>query len=192
MLVLSNGEYVVVEFVQHEILESPVKVYNFEVEDYHTYFVGEVSVLVHNGCEDEVPPTIKNWKDETVTIPKGHIMSPRDPDFSVKPIVEAGPYTTTQRNQFLAGTSAGTKLAPHHRHQIPVRDGGIIDEIPGPGHPNGNQHTAGTPSRHPSTSIFNSETGGNALRTQEIRTHWTEKGKRLIEVRPGEWVDPGF
>ena len=53
VLVLSNGEYVVVEFVQHEILESPVKVYNFEVEDYHTYFVGEVSVLVHNGCDDD-------------------------------------------------------------------------------------------------------------------------------------------
>ena len=50
ILVLSNGEYVVVEAVQHEILESPVKVYNFEVEDFHTYFVGESSVLVHNMC----------------------------------------------------------------------------------------------------------------------------------------------
>ena len=50
VLVLSNGEYVVVEFIQHEILEEPVKVYNFEVEDFHTYFVGEVSVLVHNMC----------------------------------------------------------------------------------------------------------------------------------------------
>jgi hypothetical protein len=51
VLVLSNGEYVVVEFVQHEILESPVKVYNFEVEDFHTYFVGESAVLVHNICK---------------------------------------------------------------------------------------------------------------------------------------------
>ena len=50
LLVLSNGEYVIVEKVQHEILESPVKVYNFEVEDFHTYFVGESSVLVHNDC----------------------------------------------------------------------------------------------------------------------------------------------
>lgn len=50
ILLLSNGEYVVVEKVQHEILESPVKVYNFEVEDFHTYFVGESSVLVHNKC----------------------------------------------------------------------------------------------------------------------------------------------
>lgn len=53
VLVLSNGELVTVEWVQHEILESPVKVYNFEVEDFHTYFVGESSVLVHNRCGDE-------------------------------------------------------------------------------------------------------------------------------------------
>ena len=52
VLVLSNGEYVVVEFIQHEILESPVKVYNLEVDDYHTYFVGDCSVLVHNGCKE--------------------------------------------------------------------------------------------------------------------------------------------
>ena len=31
ILVMLNGEYVVVEQVQHELLESPVKVYNFEV-----------------------------------------------------------------------------------------------------------------------------------------------------------------
>ena len=55
ILVLSNGDYVVVEQVQHEILEAPVKVYNFEVQDFHTYYVGKNSVLVHNYC-----PTDKN------------------------------------------------------------------------------------------------------------------------------------
>ena len=52
VLVLSNGELVTVEWVQHEILESPIKVYNFEVEDFHTYFVGENGVFVHNGCKN--------------------------------------------------------------------------------------------------------------------------------------------
>lgn len=50
ILVLVNGEYVVVEKVQHEILESPIKVYNFQVEDYHTYYVAGSGVLVHNTC----------------------------------------------------------------------------------------------------------------------------------------------
>ena len=51
ILVMLNGEYVVVEQVQHELLESPETTYNFEVEDYHTYYVGSWSVLVHNRCE---------------------------------------------------------------------------------------------------------------------------------------------
>ena len=48
-LQLVNGEYVTVEQVQHEILESPVTVYNFRVADNHTYYVGGTyAVLVHN------------------------------------------------------------------------------------------------------------------------------------------------
>ena len=50
ILLLVNGEYVVVERVQHEILEVPVTVYNFQVEEYHTYFVADTGVLVHNSC----------------------------------------------------------------------------------------------------------------------------------------------
>ena len=51
ILVLRNGKYVIIEQIQHEILETPVTVYNFEVEDFHTYYVGESSVLVHNDCK---------------------------------------------------------------------------------------------------------------------------------------------
>ena len=55
IFVLNNGEYVVVEQIQHELLENPVTVYNFEVEDYHTYYVSanadsDEFVLVHNSC----------------------------------------------------------------------------------------------------------------------------------------------
>ena len=53
MLVLVNGEYVVIERTQHEFLEEPITVYNFEVEDFHTYYVGEQSLLVHNLCVQE-------------------------------------------------------------------------------------------------------------------------------------------
>jgi hypothetical protein len=42
---------VVVEQVQHELLESPELTYNFEVEGFHTYYVGEEQVLVHNMCK---------------------------------------------------------------------------------------------------------------------------------------------
>lgn len=46
-----NGEYVIVEQVQHEILESPVTFYNFRVAENHTYYVGRVGVGVHDSKE---------------------------------------------------------------------------------------------------------------------------------------------
>ncbi len=50
-LIVYKGKQVVVEKVKLELLSTPVTVYNFEVEDFHTYYVGENSVLVHNkGC----------------------------------------------------------------------------------------------------------------------------------------------
>ncbi len=49
-LQLLNGEYVIIEQVQHELLETPITVYNFEVEDFHTYYVTDSAILVHNKC----------------------------------------------------------------------------------------------------------------------------------------------
>lgn len=71
VLVLSNGELVTVEWVQHEILESPIKVYNFEVEDFHTYFVGECSVLVHNMCQTSTDTPKPGDADYVGSIPSG-------------------------------------------------------------------------------------------------------------------------
>ena len=63
ILVLVNGEYVVVEKIQHEILESPVKVYNFQVDGYHTYYVANAGVLVHNDCAHK--NTTTEWDIKT-------------------------------------------------------------------------------------------------------------------------------
>lgn len=48
----ANGTKGTVEDISKEGLEEPVTVYNFEVADFHTYFVGESGVLVHNTCPD--------------------------------------------------------------------------------------------------------------------------------------------
>ncbi|NLX76297.1 MAG: hypothetical protein GXZ01_02815, partial [Clostridiaceae bacterium] len=40
-----------VKEVRFEYLDTPIKVYNFEVEDWHTYFVSEQDVFVHNSCK---------------------------------------------------------------------------------------------------------------------------------------------
>ena len=68
----ANGTKGTVEDISNEGLEEPVTVYNFEVTDFHTYFVGECGVLVHNTCtiqdnykkgheyQDEVTQKIQN------------------------------------------------------------------------------------------------------------------------------------
>ncbi|HBE09595.1 MAG TPA: hypothetical protein DCY81_03530 [Lachnospiraceae bacterium] len=50
-ILLLEGITGTVEEAFKEELTEPVKVYNFEVKDYHTYFVGEQGVLVHNLCK---------------------------------------------------------------------------------------------------------------------------------------------
>jgi hypothetical protein len=44
----SRGNVLVVEEKKLEIADKPVKVYNFKVDDFHTYHVGDNEVLVHN------------------------------------------------------------------------------------------------------------------------------------------------
>lgn len=48
---LADGRRVPVRDVEFEYLDEPVLVYNFEVEDFHTYYVSGIGVLVHNTCE---------------------------------------------------------------------------------------------------------------------------------------------
>ena len=62
VLVTLNGEYVVVEQVQHELLECPETTYNFEVEAFHTYYVGDTGVLIHNFCTEN-PQNIRYTQD---------------------------------------------------------------------------------------------------------------------------------
>ena len=80
-----NGEYVVVEQVQHELLESPETTYNFEVADFHTYYVGLSHVLVHNDCKPRSPSKVSDnyvnrngidahaFKNKAANIPKNQI-----------------------------------------------------------------------------------------------------------------------
>ena len=45
-----DGTTGIVEKAKHVALDNPVTVYNFEVEDFHTYYVSEQKELVHNTC----------------------------------------------------------------------------------------------------------------------------------------------
>ena len=50
-----------VHSIRIEKLDQSIQVYNFEVEDFHTYFVGENCVLMHNVCK--IPGVLKSRHD---------------------------------------------------------------------------------------------------------------------------------
>jgi len=52
---LYSGEVLEIKEIRRERLEEPVKTYNFEVEDWHTYLVSENNVLVHNAGSGKCP-----------------------------------------------------------------------------------------------------------------------------------------
>lgn len=49
-LLQSNGKSATIQSLETEKLTTSQKVYNFEVEDNHNYYVGNTKVLVHNSC----------------------------------------------------------------------------------------------------------------------------------------------
>ena len=62
-VLLSDGKYGIIVSVKIEELETPETTYNFEVEDFHTYFVGENEVLTHNKC---TPNSAKRYLAEEI------------------------------------------------------------------------------------------------------------------------------
>ena len=49
-LLLSDGKEVIIEKIEVETLTKAETTYNFEVADFHTYYVSDCKVLVHNMC----------------------------------------------------------------------------------------------------------------------------------------------
>ena len=48
---LSDGSCVIIEAVEVEKLSTSQTTYNFEVADFHTYYVSDSKILVHNDCK---------------------------------------------------------------------------------------------------------------------------------------------
>ena len=117
ILVLVNGSYVVVEKVQHELFETPITVYNFEVADYHTYYVGYTAVLVHNTCGEKSSSRgvggkgwvgDKTWRENVSEVGKGGTITS----------LNGGVPTKAQALQLIS-QSGGTNPRIDPAHQYP-------------------------------------------------------------------------
>ncbi|HEX3044270.1 MAG TPA: polymorphic toxin-type HINT domain-containing protein [Bacillota bacterium] len=76
-LLFYSGEIGLVSSIRTEKLLQPIKVYNFEVEDWHTYFVSERNILVHNTCQAPKP---KDTGSYTITFEKGQKYHGKGPE----------------------------------------------------------------------------------------------------------------
>ena len=72
---LEDGTTGTVEKAKHVALDTPVTVYNFEVEDFHTYYVSEQKVLVHNTCASIKVAPYKEMKKQTGPNGQAHHLS---------------------------------------------------------------------------------------------------------------------
>lgn len=83
-LVDKDGNVFQVEHIYRETLENgSEKVYNFKVDDYHTYFVGRTMILVHNakydvGKYNEMPNEPGMDKHH---VPQKAVMKKLDPNY---------------------------------------------------------------------------------------------------------------
>lgn len=80
----SNGNILLIEDYTVELTNEPVKVYNFQVEDFHTYHVSELGILVHNAGDDYKRPSNyrkgtrdKTWKEAKDNSPDGIVRDPK-------------------------------------------------------------------------------------------------------------------
>ena len=84
-LIDKNGNVVLVEQLYRENLGAEsVKVYNFQVDDYHTYFVSEYCILVHNAGDLYSRPSgyrkgvrDKTWNEAKASSPDGVVRDPK-------------------------------------------------------------------------------------------------------------------
>ena len=70
VLVLPEENRTEVKHVELEILKEPVRVYNFEVADWHTYHVGNAGVLVHNDCVQNKSDGVRREADMEAELSK--------------------------------------------------------------------------------------------------------------------------
>ena len=79
----ANGTKGTVEDISNEGLEEPVTVYNFEVAEFHTYFVGECGALVHNDCDQKTYQTYTKTNPETGEVYSGRTSGTGTPEQNV-------------------------------------------------------------------------------------------------------------
>ena len=101
---------------RYEILEAPVDVFNFQVEGFHTYYVAQIGVLVHNACEAPRARGVggkgwvgdKTWRENVATVGDGGTITSLN-----------GGIPTQQQGELLINQSGGHVVRVDPAHKFP-------------------------------------------------------------------------
>ena len=133
-VLLSNGEYGIIQSVKVEELSSPETTYNLEVEDFHTYYVGENSVCVHNSncgpneqwvdtyedakqvANQHVGPNASNYRGKpNIKVSSDGLKVARfDTDPTTTHVINKGPHINLETYKQPFGTPGGKPLTNIH------------------------------------------------------------------------------
>jgi len=109
MLRTYDGKLLKVQKVEIEKLDEVINVYNFEVEDWHTYFVSDTEVLVHNMCQDaKVSYADSPSPEQLLGIEHANIKNPKDlrpdlyEDIPLRDGIIGVPRKLTERERIIA------------------------------------------------------------------------------------------
>ena len=129
----SNCNVLLVENHSVELTDEPTTLYNFQVEDFHTYYVGENSVYVHNkNCganeqwvdpydeakqiaDQHVGPNAFNYKDTNIKVSSNGLKTARyDIDPTSNHVQRKGPHINLETYEKPFGTSNQKPLTNIH------------------------------------------------------------------------------
>ncbi len=114
-VLLANKTLSVIDNIYIEELETPENKYNFEVEDYHTYFVGKNEVLTHNLCKTWGGEKRHYWREQYKKY------KPKYDEIKTKFMSESGKYWVTEENleKMMHGRAPiGTDGSPVNLHHV--------------------------------------------------------------------------
>jgi hypothetical protein len=68
-IINSKGELKTLISKTEENLSEPERIYNLNVEDYHTYYVGSQGLLVHNNCTEKMADLVEYCSKNGIKVP---------------------------------------------------------------------------------------------------------------------------
>lgn len=112
----SNGKVLLIEDYTVELTEKLTTVYNFQVEDFNTYHVGNAGVLVHNKCDlNAGKPGSPEWKKAVKALKEGKgkgINANVETEAQARQLINEARPGLKEYNTYTKGTNPGFEVHP--------------------------------------------------------------------------------